>query len=153
MYRPSLSANINKYSHTKETVRACSNTIYRPICLVCWFSASYSMFRRFLCGCVCKTSVSQSRAAVVCREVTLALGDPSFADYHKACVSGERRKEADGSTCLHVWLFVQTRFFLLLTSTWHKTCLSFRFQWWVFYMQLNYDLWVQLKLQAAKWLT
>lgn len=57
-----------------------------------------------MCVCVCvKTSVSQSRAVVVYREVTLALGDPSFADYHKARVSGERRKEAEGSTCLHFW--------------------------------------------------
>ncbi|KAI9539755.1 Cytoplasmic dynein 1 intermediate chain 1 [Dissostichus eleginoides] len=38
------------------------------------------------------TSGSQSRAVVVYREVTLALGDP-LADYHKACVclEGEER--------------------------------------------------------------
>lgn len=44
--------------------------------------------------CVCVlTSGSQSRAMVVYREVTLALGDPFLADYHKACVSGKKEKE------------------------------------------------------------
>lgn len=63
-----------------------------------------------------RTSGSQSRAVVVYREVTLALGDPPFADYHKACVSGERRKEADGSTCLHFWLCLFRPVLLLLIT-------------------------------------
>lgn len=68
-----------------------------------------------------RTSGVQSRAVVVYREVTLASRDPSIADYQNACVSAERRKEADRSICLHFWLYVCSgQFVLLITEPNHR---------------------------------
>lgn len=84
---------------------------------VCLFLASDRVLWRSLWrsvqpsvrACVCvveRTSGLQSGAAVVHREVTLASGEPSYAGGHKARVSGERWKEADGGICRHFWLRV-----------------------------------------------
>lgn len=62
-----------------------------------------------------RTSGSQSRLVVVFWDVTLDSGAQLLAAYHKACVSRvkkEKEKKRDGSTCLVLWLFVFSGWFL-----------------------------------------